>query len=124
MSNTISSANAKPKINRQADDALDNSIFSGRDLCWKVGKHLILDNLNFDITKNKFIGIIGPNGAGKSSLLRCLFAKNQITAGSLHFNQCDIGRFSRKNLAKEIAVVLQEPPTHFDMTVFEIVSMG
>lgn len=124
MSQSNSSANAKSKANRKANDAIDSCIFSARELRWKVGEHLILDNLNFDITENKFIGIIGPNGAGKSSLLRCLFGKNQITAGSLHFNQCDIGSFSRKSLAKEIAVVLQEPPTHFDMTVFEIVSMG
>ena len=112
------------KTESKSNDVLEISIFSGRDLCWQVDEQLILDDLNFEIKQNKFIGIIGPNGAGKSSLLRCLFGKNKITSGSLKLNRQDIESYSRKELAKKIAVVLQEPPSHFDMSVFEIVSMG
>jgi len=101
-----------------------HSIFEARRLCWQVGQIEILRDLNFTIQPNQFIGVIGPNGAGKSSLLRCLFGKNQISSGSLTFNQKEVSRYSRKSLAQEIAVVLQEPPTHFDMSVFELVSMG
>lgn len=101
-----------------------HSIFEARQLCWQVGETEILRELNFTIQPNQFIGVIGPNGAGKSSLLRCLFGKNQISSGSLTFNQKEVSSYSRKSLAQEIAVVLQEPPTHFDMSVFELVSMG
>ena len=100
------------------------AIFEARRLCWQVGQIEILRDLNFTIQPNQFIGVIGPNGAGKSSLLRCLFGKNQISSGSLSFNQEEVSSYSRKSLAQEIAVVLQEPPTHFDMSVFELVSMG
>lgn len=101
-----------------------DSIFEAKQLCWQVGEIEILRDLNFTIRRNQFIGIIGPNGAGKSSLLRCLFGKNKITKGSLTFNQKEVSSYSRKSLAQEIAVVLQEPPTHFDMSVFDLVSMG
>ncbi len=100
------------------------SIFEAKQLCWQVGHTKILKELTFSIQQNQFIGVIGPNGAGKSSLLRCLFGKNQISSGSLTFNQKEVSSYSRKSLAQEIAVVLQEPPTHFDMCVFELVSMG
>ncbi len=101
-----------------------HSIFEARQLCWRVGEIEILRDLNFTIQPNQFIGVIGPNGAGKSSLLRCLFGKNKISSGALTFNQKEVSSYSRKSLAQEIAVVLQEPPTHFDMSVFELVSMG
>ena len=105
----------------------DNScvlVFEATDLCWNVGQVEILKKLNFQIKTNQFVGVIGPNGAGKSSLLRCLFRQNLLTSGTLKFQQQDISDYSRKLLAQEIAVVLQEPPTHFEMTVFELVSMG
>ena len=99
-------------------------VFEAKDLCWSVGQTQILKKLNFQIKKNQFVGIIGPNGAGKSSLLRCLFRQNILSGGNLKFRQQDIADYSRKILAQEIAVVLQEPPTHFDMSLFEQVSMG
>jgi len=117
-------SNSQPLADSNAKRNSTSAVFRASDLCWKVGDHLILDRLNFEIPRNKFIGIVGPNGAGKSSLLRCLFGKNQNTGGALFFNEKNIQSYSRKNLAKQIAVVLQEPPTHFDMSVLEIVSMG
>jgi len=99
-------------------------VFEAKNLYWSVGQTQILKKLNFQIKQNQFVGIIGPNGAGKSSLLRCLFRQNILTDGNLKFKQQDIASYSRKTLAQEIAVVLQEPPTHFEMTVFEQVSMG
>jgi len=99
-------------------------IFEANNLSWNVGQVEILKQLNFQIKRNQFVGVIGPNGAGKSSLLRCLFRQNIATSGTLKFLQQDISNYSRNGLAQEIAVVLQEPPTHFEMTVFELVSMG
>jgi iron complex transport system ATP-binding protein len=98
--------------------------FVGKKLTWRVGELTILDSLDFAIQKGAFVGVIGPNGAGKSSLLRCLYGKNQLTGGALWYQRKSIEEYSRKSIAQQIAVVLQEPPTHFEMTVFEIVAMG
>lgn len=100
------------------------NVFEANNLCWQVAEHKILSELDFSIAENSFVGIIGPNGAGKSSLLRCLFGKNKLTGGTLKYNHQPISSYSRKKIAQEIAVVLQEPPTHFEMSVFELVSMG
>lgn len=99
-------------------------VFVATALYWKVDKSCILNNLKFEIKRNKITGVIGPNGAGKSSLLRCLFGKNKISSGSLSFNDKNIYDYSRRELARNIAVVLQEPPTQFDMDVCELVSLG
>lgn len=112
------------QLNPSETSKTGKPVYVARNLCWQVGNHKILNKLNFEIHQNRFIGIIGPNGAGKSSLLRCLFGKNMISKGSLKYRNKDIEKYRRVDLAKEIAVVLQEPPTHFDMEVSEIVSMG
>jgi len=93
-------------------------------LSWRVGDKTILDNLSLTINKGEFVGIIGPNGAGKSSLLRCLYNKIKPSSGTINFNQQPLTSYSRIELAQQIAVVLQEPPTHFELTVMDVVRMG
>ncbi len=84
----------------------------------------ILNSLNFSIFEGEFVGIIGPNGAGKSSLLRCMYRKNIPTSGSLKLYQQPIESYSRIAVARQIAVVLQESSSHFELSLFDVVAMG
>lgn len=111
-----------PADSNQLD--LTDSIFIADQISWQVDELRILDSLSFEVKRNEFLGFIGPNGAGKSSLLRCLFGKNSISTGSLSFNQRAINQYSRRELAQQIAVLIQEPPTQFEMSVFDVVAMG
>jgi iron complex transport system ATP-binding protein len=111
-----------PADSNQLD--VTDSIFIADQISWQVDELRILDSLSFEVKRNEFLGFIGPNGAGKSSLLRCLFGKNSISTGSLSFNQRAINQYSRRELAQQIAVLIQEPPTQFEMSVFDVVAMG
>ena len=92
---------------------------------WHADNQLILDDISFAINKGSFTGILGPNGAGKSSLLRCLYRYVKPDSGSVKFNQQDIWqRYDAYQYAQDIAVVLQETPTHFNLTVYDIVALG
>ena len=102
----------------------DNVLINVNDLLWEVNGKSILNHLSFSVSKGEFVGIIGPNGAGKSSLLRCLYRKIIATSGSIAYNQKALTEYSRKQLAQNIAVVLQEPPTHFVLTVIDVIRMG
>ncbi|MCP4411922.1 MAG: ABC transporter ATP-binding protein [Gammaproteobacteria bacterium] len=93
-------------------------------LSWQVKQKLILDKLSFSIYQGEFVGVIGPNGAGKSSLLRCLYKKIEPTAGQIQFNNKPLSAYSRRQLAQKIAIVLQEPPTHFELSVLDVIRMG
>lgn len=83
-----------------------------------------LDNLNFSIEENDFLGIIGPNGAGKSTLFSCMLGLMQNYEGVIRFFGQNI-RKSRKYLY-EIGYVPQKPvfERNFPATVQEIVRMG
>ena len=101
-----------------------NVLLTTEDLSWQVQDKKILDRLTFSIRQGEFVGVIGPNGAGKSSLLRCLYRKIKPTSGNIHFNHKTLTSYSRKLLAQQVAVVLQEPPTHFELSVIDVVRMG
>ncbi len=116
---------AELAVNEQSHSPLSGeTIFAAQNVSWQVGSRLILDNLSFEVTRNEFIGFIGPNGAGKSSLLRCLYGKNTISSGSLSYNQESLCNYTRRELAQHIAVLVQEQPSQFEMSVFEVVAMG
>ncbi|TQV89870.1 ABC transporter ATP-binding protein [Aliikangiella coralliicola] len=93
-------------------------------LTWAVDGKTILDDLSFSVGSGEFVGVIGPNGAGKSSLLRCLYRKNQLTSGMVEFAEQSLNDYTMRGLAQKIAVVLQEPPTRFELSVADVIRMG
>ena len=94
------------------------------NLSWQVDNKRILEQLTFSVSQGEFVGIIGPNGAGKSSLLRCLYGVNQATEGDVHIACKPLNQYSRRELAQRIAVVLQEPPSRFELSVMDVIRMG
>ncbi|WP_199610993.1 ABC transporter ATP-binding protein [Flocculibacter collagenilyticus] len=110
--NTISSANSSC------------AILSVDQLCWFAGKKQVLNGITFTIATGSFTGLVGPNGAGKSSLLRCLYRFHQPASGDISFNNKSLSHWSATDYAKQVAVVLQETPSQFNLTVFDVVGLG
>ena len=84
----------------------------------------VLKNLHFDVHKNKMLGIIGANGAGKSSLLRCLYRVHKPREGTVYLGGKNIWEMSSQQFSQQVAVVLQESPAEFSLTVQQIIEMG
>lgn len=108
----------------QTTSAPNIPLLQVQNVSWQVDNRAILYNINLSIAKGKFIGLIGPNGAGKSSLLRCLYRFNKPTSGNITFNQQDIWQIKSEDYAKYVAVVLQETPAQFNLSVFDVVALG
>ncbi len=72
----------------------------------------------------EFVGLIGPNGSGKTSLLRCAYRFSQPENGEVKLDHHNVWKQSSRWCAKRIAVVLQEFPDAFGLTVEEVVAMG
>ncbi len=109
---------------RDAKKVSTDTLLSVEQLTWSVREKTILNQLNFSICQGEFVGLVGPNGSGKSSLLRCLYRKNIPTYGKIYFEQQAIDSFPKKDFAKKVAVVLQEPPTQFQLSVADVIHMG
>ncbi|SQH75342.1 putative iron-hydroxamate transporter subunit; ATP-binding component of ABC superfamily fhuC [Shewanella benthica] len=95
-----------------------------RDLSWQVESRSILSQVSFSIRRGEMLGIIGPNGAGKSTLLRCIYRYIKPDSGQIQLFGQEITHLSSKAFAREVAVVLQDTPHHFELTTAQLVAIG
>ncbi|MFD1014505.1 ABC transporter ATP-binding protein [Winogradskyella rapida] len=90
----------------------------------KKGDTLIASDINFELQKGQLIGLVGANGIGKSTLLRTLIKVQPELSGRLFLNQKDLKSTSILELAKQLSIVLTEPLSSKNLSVFELVSLG
>jgi iron complex transport system ATP-binding protein len=84
----------------------------------------VLNDISVNLPTGAFIGIIGPNGSGKSTLLKGLAATLAPRTGSVLLDGKEINKWSRRELARQLAVVPQETTAAFDFTAEDVVLMG
>jgi iron complex transport system ATP-binding protein len=90
----------------------------------KYEARLAVSDVSLTLAPREVTTIIGPNGAGKSSVLRALNAGIPLAAGQITLDRQPLGSYSRRTIAKRIAVVAQEADLRFPVTVFEFVLGG
>lgn len=97
-----------------------------KQLSWRPNAKTswILNQVSFNAERGRCIGLLGPNGSGKTSLIRCLFRGLNATSGQVLLDGIDISSYSRQEVAKRIAVVMQEHPPDFHLSVDEIIQLG
>ena len=69
---------------------------------------VILDKFNIDIDKGTYLGIAGPSGCGKSSLIKSI-CKLEKANGTIIVDNVNLNNLTRKDIAKKIALVPQNP---------------
>jgi len=85
---------------------------------------VVASNVNFELQKGQLIGLVGANGIGKSTLLRTLIKVQPELSGKIMLNQKNLKSTSAIALAKQLSIVLTEPLTSKNMSVFELVALG
>lgn len=85
---------------------------------------VVVDGVTIEVRRTDLVGVLGPNGSGKTTLLRLLSGTRQPQAGHVTLDGKPIGRMSRRDIARRIAVVPQETALAFEYSVLEMVLMG
>jgi iron complex transport system ATP-binding protein len=85
---------------------------------------VIASNINFELQKGQLIGLVGANGIGKSTLLRTLINVQPALSGAIVLNGKDLKSTSNLELAKQLSIVLTEPLSSKNLSVYELVSLG
>jgi len=100
--------------------------FSYRDATKRTanGQTPVLDRVSLAVNRGDLVGILGPNGSGKTTLLRLLGGTLRPHAGSIRLDARPMADWSRRDIARRVAVVPQETHAPFDFTVLDIVLMG
>ncbi|MGP9650836.1 ABC transporter ATP-binding protein [Glutamicibacter sp. AOP38-B1-38] len=89
-----------------------------------LGGRDVVHAASLEIPSGEVLGVLGPNGSGKSSLLRTLYRAVKPRQGTVRVDGQDVQKLSGKQAARSIAVMLQDPPTDFDLSVAETVLLG
>lgn len=82
-----------------------------------------LDGVSLRITPGEWLGIIGANGAGKSTLLRAI-ARLVGYRGSIKIDDRETGSMHRREFARLVAYVPQNPQFPAQMRAIDYVALG
>ncbi len=99
-------------------------MLSIQNISINYGTNEVIKEVDFTLRENRIVAILGANGAGKTTLLKALNGSLRITKGAILLDEKPLESFSRREIAKKIAVVAQENETKFPVTVLEFVLSG
>jgi iron complex transport system ATP-binding protein len=88
-----------------------------------LGGRVVVDNVGVTIEAGEWVALIGPNGAGKTTLLRAI-AGLVSYEGTVAVHDVPMSTLGRRERARAIAVVPQDPSTPPWLTVAEYVLLG
>jgi ABC-type cobalamin/Fe3+-siderophores transport system ATPase subunit len=98
--------------------------FTLQDIGFAFNGKKVVDDVSIELASGKFHGIVGPNGCGKTTIvdLVCRFRVPQ--QGRILYGGKTLDAYSKRQLAREIALVPQNFYINFPFRVREVVMMG
>lgn len=88
------------------------------------GEVQALRAVDLEVPAGSFVAVVGPNGAGKSSLARVLAGLEAPTEGRVLLDGSPLDSIRRRDLARQIAFLAQDPPSDPGFTAAEVALLG
>jgi iron complex transport system ATP-binding protein len=85
---------------------------------------LIVQDLNISIPAGEITALVGANGSGKSTILKTMARILQPKSGTVLLDGKSIHKQSTREVAKQLAILPQNPTAPEGLTVRELVSYG
>jgi len=99
-------------------------VLKARNIIVNYGSRTAVADVSLELRPGEITAIIGPNGAGKSTLLRTLNGGLTPASGEVLLDERLLSSYSRRLIARRIAVVAQEAELRFPFSVLEFVLGG
>lgn len=104
--------NAEPEKNPESPTTVPvNGDIVFENVTFGYGDEPVLKNVSFTLNQGQVLGVLGSTGSGKSTLAYLLTRLYDLpdNKGRITINGVDIKNFSREEIRRNIAMVLQEP---------------
>src|SRR5260221_239321 len=95
-----------------------------KDISVSYGEREVLRDVSLTLREGEIIALLGANGAGKTTLIRALNGTLPVSRGEIELDGHGLSGLSRREIARNIAVVAQANETRFPITVLEFVLSG
>jgi iron complex transport system ATP-binding protein len=86
--------------------------------------HVVVRDLDLQLTEGSFTAIVGPNGCGKSTLLRALGRLMRPTGGQVLLDGQAIARTPTREVARVLGLLPQSPIAPDGLSVADLVARG
>lgn len=98
--------------------------FETHELSVGYGGRPLIEGINLSVEKGSILTLIGPNGSGKSTILKTITKHLEKVAGVVEIENSNIFKWSNRELAKRLSVMLTERIDPELMTCEQVVAMG
>jgi iron complex transport system ATP-binding protein len=89
-----------------------------------VPGRVLVDGLGFTLAPGECWALLGPNGAGKTSLLHALAGLRNPDGGTVTLDGAPLAALARRDLARRVAVLLQDEGESFWGSTLEYAMLG
>jgi len=103
---------------------MTSPVLNVQDLSFAYGQNLVFEGVSFAVSSGELFVIIGPNGSGKTSLIKAVSGLEKPCRGRIEVFGQDIASYSRRGLARRVALVSQQTNVQSDFSIGESVLMG
>lgn len=90
----------------------------------ELGGRRVLNGVSLDLRAGRVTALLGPNGAGKTTLLRLMAGLVRPVSGRVELEGVEVASLDRREIARRVAVVFQEPPYELALHVRDLVLLG
>lgn len=88
------------------------------------GSKTLIQGITATVDAGELVVLAGRNGAGKSTLIRTMSGLQPALSGQVHFDKQPLARYTSRERAKKVALVLSTPPLWSGLRALDLVQMG
>jgi iron complex transport system ATP-binding protein len=99
-------------------------LLATRGLALAIAGRRLIDDLDLDLQPGMFVAVLGRNGSGKTLLMHTLAGLLPATAGHLSIGGAAIATLSRRQVARQLALLPQDSEPAQNSQVRDSVALG